>query len=95
MGAQRTENIVRFKALLFNKGIAERGKQLFEYRQLACKLRGHTLAPGLVCVEHLMAEGGRLEVKSDCNAVRFALLFKLQQNIHKAVNGVGELAVLG
>ena len=42
-----------------------------------------------------MAEGGRLEVKSDCNAVRFALLFKLQQNIHKAVNGVGELAVLG
>ena len=95
MGAQRSENIVRFKALLFNKSIAERGKQLFEYRQLACKLRGHTLAPGLVCVKHLMAEGGRLEVKSDCNAVRLALLLKLQQNIHKAIDGVGELAVLG
>ena len=44
---------------------------------------------------HFVAEGRLLDVESDGNSVRPAIVEKLMKNIHEAVNSVGVFAVLG
>ena len=50
---------------------------------------------GLVAVVHLVAEGGSLQVKGHGHLVGLALLEQGEQDIQKAINGVGIAAVLG
>ena len=59
------------------------------------KLLGHALAPRLVFGIHLMAEGRRFHIKRNSNPVGLVLIFEIQQNIHKTLDGVRESAVLG
>ena len=50
---------------------------------------------GLVAVVHLVAEGGSLQVKGHGHLVGFTLLEQGEQDIQKAIDGVGVSSVLG
>jgi len=53
------------------------------------------MAGGLVAIVHFVAEGGSLQVKGNSHLVGFALLKQGEQDIQKAIDGVGVSSVLG
>ena len=53
------------------------------------------MAGGLVAIVHFMPEGGSFQVKSHSHLVRLALLEQGEQNVQKAIDGVGVTSVLG
>ena len=59
------------------------------------KLLGHGMAACLIFGIHFVTEGRLLDVKSNGNPVRSAIVEKLMKNIHEAVNSVCIFAVLG
>ena len=91
---ESAENIVRLISGLFNYRHAHRLKQLLEHGHLLRELIGHTLSCRFVAAVHLMAESRLFDIKSDRHRLRPALVFEAQKNIHKAIDGVGESAVL-
>ena len=93
--SQCAQNIVRFPALGGNGAVAKVCQQLLEHRHLLCQFLGHGVAGGLVAIVHFMPEGGSFQVKSHGHLVRLALLEQGEQNVQKAIDGVGVTSVLG
>ena len=93
VACESAENIVRLISGLFNYRHAHRLKQFLEHGHLLRELIGHTLSCRFVAAVHLMAESRLFDIESD-HRLRLALVFEAQKNIHKAVDGVGESAVL-
>ena len=93
--SQCAQNIVRFPALGGNGAVAKVCQQLLEHRHLLCQFLGHGVAGGLVAIVHFMPEGGGFQVKSHGHLVRLALLEQGEQNVQKAIDGVGVTSVLG
>ncbi len=75
--------------------VAQVGQKLFQHRHLLGQLFGHPVAGGLVAVIHLVAERGGPQVERHGHLVGVALLEQGEQDIQKAINGVGIAAVLG
>ena len=94
VACKSAEDIVRLVSGLFDYRHAHRLKQLLEHGHLLRKLIGHTLSRRLVAAVHLVAEGRLLDIKSDRHRLRLTLVFEAQKDIHEAVDGVGESAVL-
>ena len=93
--SQCTQNIVRLPALGGNGAVAKVCQQLLEHRHLLCQLLGHGVAGGLVAIVHFMPEGGGFQIKSHSHLIRLALLEQGEQNVQKAIDGVGITSVLG
>ena len=93
--SQRAQNIVRFPSLGGNGAVAKVCQQLLEHRHLLCQFLGHGVAGGLVAIVHFMPEGGGFQVKGHGYLVRLALLEQREQNVQKAIDGVGITSVLG
>ena len=92
---QRAEDVVGLPAFGGDGAVAQISQKFFQHRHLLCQLLRHTVAIGLVAIVHFVAEGGSLQVESHSHLVGFALLEQGEQDIQKAVNGVGIAAVLG
>ena len=88
-GGEGAQQIVRFVALQADHGKAQVRQQLLQHRHLGRQLLGHAVAGGLVAVEHLVAEGGGLQIKSHRHLVGAVLLQKVQKDVQKSVYGVG------
>ena len=88
-GGEGAQQVVRFVAFQADHGKAQVRQQLFQHRHLVRQLLGHAVAGGLVAVEHLVAEGGGLQVKGHRHLVGVVVPQKVQQNVHEAVYGVG------
>ena len=93
--SQCTQNIVRFPAFGGNGAVAKVCQQLFEHRHLLRQFLGHGVAGGFVAIVHFMPEGGSFQIKSHGHLVRLALLEQGEQNVQKAIDGVGVTSVLG
>ena len=94
-GREGAQQVVGLPALAAHHHKAQFSQQLFQNRHLLGQVIGHTVAGGLVAVVHLVAEGGGLQVPGDGHFIGLVLPQKVQQNVQKAVDGVGGAIVLG
>ena len=94
-GGQSAQDVVGLPALGGHQLVAQKGQQLLEQGHLGGQLLGHTVAVGLVAVVHLVAEGRGGQVKGNGHLVRLIVLGQGEQDIHKAIDGIGVLPVLG
>ena len=92
---QRAKDVVRLPALGSDGAVAKVCQQLLEHRHLLGQLFGHAVAGGFVAIIHFVAEGGGLQVKGHGHLVGFTLLEQGEQDIQKAIDGVGVSSVLG
>ena len=74
---------------------AQHGYDLLCNGHLCAQLVGHSVSACLISVVHLVAEGGRLEVKRNSRKVGLILLYLLGENIDHTVQRIGGRAVLG
>ena len=74
---------------------AHPGQQFLDERHLGTQLLRHPLAAGFVVGVFLMAEGGGMDVERCGDSVRLHVVPQLLQNVQKADQRVGVLAVLG
>ena len=88
------KDIVGLVALALDHRVAERREDFFEHRQLLGQLLRHTLAGGLVAVIHLMTEGFGPHIKGHGHSVGGMVIHQADEDIHKALNGVGMAAVV-
>ena len=93
--SQGAQNVVGLPALGRHGAVAQVGQKLFQHRHLLGQLFGHPVTGGLVAVIHLVAERGGPQVERHGHLVGVALLEQGEQDIQKAINGVGIAAVLG
>ena len=93
-GRERSQNVVGLIPLFGQDGVTQIGQHLLDEGQLLDQLLRHPLALRLVAVKHLVAEGGGLQVKGAGHRVGLHIPQELEQNIHKAKDGVGVGAVL-
>ena len=92
---KRAENVVRLVALQLQHVQAQHGYDLLCNGHLRTQLVGHGVSARFVCVVHLVAEGGCLEVKRHSRKIGLVLLYLLRENIDHTVQRVGRRAVLG
>ena len=92
---QGTQDVVRLVPLALHHRPAQGGDKLLHHRQLLPQLRGHSLALGFVAVVELVAEGGGREVEGENRLLRGQVVHQLQDDVKKAVDGVGVLPVFG
>ena len=89
----RAEDVVGLVArALQNRNLHARD-QLADDGILGAQVVRHGLAGGLVAIEDLLAEGGRVHVEGHGQAVGPLLVDHLQQHHHEAVHRVGGRAV--
>ena len=94
MARESAEDIVRLIAGLLHYRHTHGFEQLLEHGQLLRELVGHTLSCRLIAAVHLVAKCRLLYIECHRHRLGSALILEAQEDIHKAVNGVGESAVL-
>ena len=94
-GGKGAQQVIGLPALPAHHHKAKLGQQLFQNRHLLGQFLRHPVAGGLVAVVHLVAEGGGLQVPGDGHFIGLILPQKVQQNVQKAIDGVGGAIVLG
>ena len=94
-GGQGAQNVVGLPALGRHQAVAQVGEKLAQKRHLGGQLLRHPVAGGLVAVVHLVAEGGGRQVKGDGHLVGLIGLGQGEQNVHKAIDGIGILPLFG
>ena len=86
---ERSDDVVRFVALLLHDGDSKRGEYLLDYRHLRTQLVWHCVAGALVVRIHLVPERRRMQVERHCDAVGSLLLHQLEEYVKESGQRVG------
>ena len=89
------DEVVRLIALLLHIADAHGGEHLLERGELHDELLRRRRAGALVVLEHLVAEGGGVQVERDAEIVGPFLFEDLKEELDEAEDGIGGEAVLG
>lgn len=85
---ERSDDVVRFVALLLHDGDSKRGEYLLDYRHLRTQLVWHCVAGALVVRIHLVPERRRMQVERHCDAVGASSFISLRNMLRNPVSAL-------